>query len=192
MEKKPFIIEKVEKIKLRYRLLIFVVTISLLISSFVYFLYIPGKQDISELEKKITKLEAKINEVKIRSKNLTKFESELAHTDTQFKEALKLLPNKREIPSLLRIVTKLGKDSNLEFRLFSPKKERPSDFYIVIPVAVEISGNYHDVAVFFDKVGRMERIVNIIDVSMKPEKAKLTKLKTTCEAVTFRFRGKTD
>ena len=192
MEKYLFIIEKVEEIEPRYRLLIFVGTIFLLISFCVCCLYIPGKRDISKLEKKITGLEAKINEARIRTKNLTRFESELAQTDTQLKKALKLLPDKREIPNLLRTVTRLGKDSNLEFRLFSPKKERASDFYIEIPVAVELRGSYHNVAMFFDKVGRMERIVNIENVSMTPEKANSTILKTKCEAVTFRFKGKAD
>jgi Tfp pilus assembly protein PilO len=44
------------------------------------------------------------------------------------------------------------------------------------------------VAQFFDKVGRMDRIVNILNVSMKPEEALSTQLITSCEAVTFQFK----
>ncbi|MCP4568562.1 MAG: type 4a pilus biogenesis protein PilO, partial [FCB group bacterium] len=79
-------------------------------------------------------------------------------------------------------------ESNLEFLLFSPKRERPRNFYVEIPVSVEVRGEYHDVARFFDKVGRMERIVNMLEVSMKPAKTLGTDLVTKCVAVTYRFR----
>ncbi|MDY7038440.1 MAG: type 4a pilus biogenesis protein PilO, partial [Thermodesulfobacteriota bacterium] len=98
-----------------------------------------------------------------------------------------LLPNKKEIPDLLRTITKLGRESNLEFRLFSPRAERRKGFYLEIPVSIIVSGSYHNVAMFFDKVGRMDRIVNILNVSMKPVKALSTRLVTTCSAITFRF-----
>jgi type IV pilus assembly protein PilO len=58
-----------------------------------------------------------------------------------------------------------------------------------IPVSIEVSGTYHDVAVFFDRVGRMERIINILNVSMQPVSERSTVLTTTCDAVTYRFKG---
>lgn len=61
-----------------------------------------------------------------------------------------------------------------------------------IPVSIEVSGTYHNVAVFFDKVGQMERIVNILNVSMTPQKERSTTLTTRCDAVTYRFKGETD
>jgi len=55
-----------------------------------------------------------------------------------------------------------------------------------------VSGKYHDVAIFFDRIGRMERIVNILNVAMKPVGARSTDLVTTCDAVTYRFKGSSD
>lgn len=107
------------------------------------------------------------------------------------KEALKLLPNEKEIPNLLRTITALGLDSGLEFVLFSPKSEVPKEFYYEIPVSIQVIGKYHNVAKFFDKVGRMDRIVNIHQVSMNPNSELSTTLTTNCNAVTFRFKGKT-
>ena len=49
-------------------------------------------------------------------------------------------------------------------------------------------GVYHDVALFFDKVGKLDRIVNVVDVSMVPVKSMDTMLKTNCKAVTYRFK----
>jgi type IV pilus assembly protein PilO len=94
--------------------------------------------------------------------------------ESQFAEALNLLPNTKEIPALLKTITQLGTDSQLEFVLFSPQRERPKDFYMEIPVSIQVSGSYHNVAVFFDKVGRMDRIINILNVDMKPEKERST------------------
>lgn len=184
--------ETVEKMKMIHRILIFVGILLVLLAIFVFLVYIPKAGEISRIRKEITGLEQKVNRAKMRASNLTEFEEDEKQVDAQFREALRLLPNKREIPSLLKSITQLGSDSNLEFRLFSPKKEVVGDFYIEIPVSVEVSGGYHDVALFFDKVGRMERIVNILDVSMKPLKEGSTNLITTCDAVTYRFKGEAD
>lgn len=184
--------EQVEKIKMPYRVLIFVGTIAILTGLFIYFLYLPKADEIEKTNRGIATLKQRLNRAKIRAKNLNKFEQEFALVDGQFQEALNLLPNEKEIPSLLRNITQLGSDAALEFQLFSPRKERPGDFYMEIPVALVVSGSYHSVAVFFDKVGQMERIVNILNVNMKPVKPRSTKLITTCDAVTYRFKGEGD
>jgi type IV pilus assembly protein PilO len=184
--------EKVEKLKMIHRILILVGTIVLLAGIFVALVYIPKSKDITRLNQEIAGLEKKINQAKIKARTLKKFEAEQVEVDTQFREALKLLPNQREIPTLLRSITQLGSDANLEFRLFSPNKEKARDFYIEIPVSMEVSGTYHDVATFFDKVGRMKRIVNILDISMNPIKERSTNLTTKCNAVTYRFKRKVD
>jgi type IV pilus assembly protein PilO len=186
------VIEKAEKLEMKYRLLIFAGTLVLFAVAFVFLVHVPKTEKISQISDEISGLEQKISQAKIKAKNLKKFEAERSQVDEQFAEALKLLPNQREIPSLLRSITQLGSDSNLEFRLFSPNQERAKDFYLEIPVSMEVSGPYHDVAVFFDKVGRMERIVNIFDVSMKPIKERSTILQTKCEAVTYRFKENAD
>jgi type IV pilus assembly protein PilO len=184
--------EKVEKLKMIHRILILVGTIVLLAGIFVALVYIPKSNEITRLNKEIAGLEKKINQAKIKARTLKKFEAEQVEVEAQFGEALKLLPNEREIPTLLRSITQLGSDANLEFRLFSPNKEKARDFYIEIPVSMEVSGTYHDVATFFDKVGRMKRIVNILDISMKPVKERSTNLTTKCNAVTYRFKREVD
>ena len=181
--------EKVEKIKMPIRVLILVGTIILLAGLFAYLIYLPKTEEIKQNTEKIAGLTQKLNTAKRRARKLKQFEAEMAQVDTQFKEALKLLPNKKEIPKLLRNITQLGTDSRLQFHLFSPQKERGKDFYMEIPVSIQVSGNYHDVAVFFDRVGGMERIVNILNVSMQPVGQRSAILTTTCDAVTYRFKG---
>ena len=189
---KSSLIEKVEKIKMAHRVMILLGALVLLGGLFVFLFYIPKAGEISRIKAEITGIEQQINQGMIREKNLEKFEAGYAQVNTQFQEILKLLPDKREIPTLLRSITQLGSDSNLEFLLFKPLKERYQDFYVEIPVSMELSGSYHNVALFFDKIGRMERIVNIFDVSMKPIKERSTDLITRCDAVTYRFKGEAD
>ena len=184
--------EKIEKIKMPVRIVILAGTVILLGGLFVWFYYIPKSEEIVKTRNEIAALEQKLTKAKITARRLPQFEAEWAQVDTQFKEALKLLPNTKEIPTLLKTITQLGSDSELEFRLFSPQREKMQDFYVEIPVSIEVKGNFHHVAVFFDKVGAMERIVNILNVSMAPDAARSTTLNTRCDAVTYRFKGESD
>lgn len=184
--------EKVEKIKMPIRIAIFLGTLVLLAGLFIWLIYIPKTEEIATTREEIAKLQQKLNQAIVRARALKKFEVEYAEVDAQFQEALNLLPNTKEIPSLLKSITQLGTDSQLEFLLFSPQKERAQDFFMEIPVSIEVSGTYHNVAIFFDKVGQMERIVNILNVSMIPQKERSTTLTTRCDAVTYRFKGETD
>jgi type IV pilus assembly protein PilO len=159
---------------------------------FVYFVYLPKTEEIATTREEIAKLQQKLNQAVVRARALKKFEVEYAEVDAQFQEALRLLPNTKEIPSLLKSITQLGTDSNLEFLLFSPQRERGQDFFMEIPVSIEVSGTYNNVAIFFDKVGQMERIVNILNVSMTPQKERSTIVTARFDAVTYRFKGETD
>ena len=103
---------------------------------------------------------------------------------------MKALPEKKEIPNLLASISSSGQDSGLEFALFEPKPENNKDFYAEIPVAVKVSGSYHNVASFFDKVSRLPRIVNIDNISItaqKQTKKEGLSLSTSCTAITYRF-----
>ena len=184
--------QKIENIKMPIRVLILVGTLVILAGVFVWFGYLPLKADIKKSNLQIDKLEKQLNQARLKAKHLKEFEAEYAQVDAQFKEALKLLPNEREIPSLLKTITQLGSESQLEFRLFSPQAETEKGFYLEIPVSIEVSGNYHNVAIFFDRVGQMDRIVNILNVAMKPVAARSTTLVTKCNAVTYRFKGGED
>jgi type IV pilus assembly protein PilO len=160
--------------------------------AFYFLVYQPKTDEIRKAKEEIATLKTQVMRARKEAKELPKWEAREIEVNAQFSQALKLLPNEKEVPSLLRNITKLGADANLEFRLFTPKKESPEHFYYRLPVSIEVSGNYHDVATFFDKVGRMERIVNILNVEMKPQKARSTMLITKCEAVTYRFKGSSD
>ena len=184
--------EKAGKIKRVHRMLIFVGTMVLLGSGFFMLVYMPKSEEIAGVKEDVERLEQQIRTIKIQAGSLEKLRAGYAKVQERFKEALKLLPDKREIPNLLRSISEVGLDSNLEFRLFNPRPEKPKDFYVEIPVAIEVRGDYRSVVSFFDRVGRMDRIVNVLNISIKPDKPLSTSLITRCTAITYRFKGKSD
>lgn len=184
--------EKIGNIPMIGRTMILLGTLFLLAAAFVMLYYMPQTQNISSLRSDLKQLEQDLKVAKIKEANLAKFEKEQTRVEDEFQRALLLLPDKKEIPRLLRSITELGREANLEFRLLNPQKERAQTFYVEIPVAMELGGRYHDVAAFFDKVGRTDRIINILDVSMRPMQKRATALITRCELVTYRFKGEAD
>ncbi len=120
-----------------------------------------------------------------------KAKAELEAVTTEFQKALLLLPDSREIPGLLTSISMMGNESGLEFLLFKPNPEVQKEFYAEIPVEIIVIGPYHNVAVFFDKVAKLSRIVNVSGVAMsdpKPEHGMMM-VKTSCLATTYRFTG---
>jgi type IV pilus assembly protein PilO len=182
------LIEKIEKIKLIYRVLIFVGTLSLLCGLYIWLVHIPKSEDIAKFETKNAKLFTQITEAKQKTKNLAKFEEDMEQVKAQYEEALTLLPKKEEIPSLLRNITELGTSSNLEFSSFAPKKGAEEHMYTQISASISVNGRYHDVLLFFDRVGKMKRIVNIKNVTMSPT-ADSGDLTVKCSAVTYKFNN---
>jgi type IV pilus assembly protein PilO len=183
------IFQKIELIKLPVRILILAGAIALCFGAFIWFLYIPKSEEIKKIKISIDELDKQLNRAKLERAKLPERQKEKEAVDIQFKEALKLLPNSKEIANLLTNVSELANESQLYVRVFTPRGEQAKEFYMEIPVSLEVTGTYHNVAIFFDKVGHMERIMNIHNVSMKPVSDRSTTLTTTCEAITYRFKG---
>lgn len=131
-------------------------------------------------------MEKKLATAKINAAELEKFQAKMQEAEAQFKIAMRALPEKEEIPSLLTNVSKSGQDVGLEFLLFEPKPETKKEFYAEIPVAMNIRGDYHNLAVFFDKVARLSRIVNINNITINRGK-EIRDLSASCTAVTYKF-----
>lgn len=180
--------DKISKLRMMHRVLIFAGTVVLLVGLYIWLVYIPKTGEITTIKSELDRLERNIELARGRAKNLQRLEADLVKAQGDLKVAIKLLPTTSEIPSLLKNITKLGNDSNLEFLLFSPEKQVSKEFYVEIPVSIELLGSYHDVAIFFDKVGKLDRIVNVVDLNMIPTKELSTTLKTSCKATTYRFK----
>ena len=156
---------------------------------YAWLAYLPARAELRAAETRERELERKVSEVRAIVSNLGAFDAELADLEQQLKQALRQLPDSTELPGLLTDVTSLGKDAGLEFKAFRPKDEINREFYAEVPIEIEFSGNYHDIARFFDKVSKLPRIVNVSELNMEiaDQKADSTLLKVKGEATTFRF-----
>jgi type IV pilus assembly protein PilO len=177
---------KIEQLSKLQRILIFSGVFIAIVAIFVFLLFKPKLAQISNLKTQLKTLEQKLSVAKKNAADLKKFQKKMAEAEVQFKTAMRQLPEKEEIPSLLTSISRSGQDVGLEFLLFEPKSEVRKEFYAEIPVAMKVKGGYHDLAVFFDKVARLSRIVNIRNIKMERAKDSM-ELNTSCTAVTYKF-----
>ena len=186
IEKTNPVINKLEQLSKIQRIAIWAGVLILLIGAFVYFSYLPKLKKIDQLKANLSKIEKELEIAKNNARQLNDFRKKMQDAEEQFKIVMRALPENEEIPTLLTGISKAGTDSGLNFILFQPKPDEKKDFYAEIPVAMTVTGDYHGVATFFESVAGLNRIVNIRNIDMKPEKES-TNLTTTCTAVTYKF-----
>jgi type IV pilus assembly protein PilO len=182
------LLSKIEELTKPQRIGIFVALLVLIFGFSIYLLFWPKHEQISGLKTQLASVQSELETAKKNAAQLNDWRNKRSQKEAEYKQVSRALPEKEEIPSLLAGISQAGKEAGLEFLLFQPKPEVPKDFYTEIPVDINVSGNYHQVAIFFDKVANLPRIVNIRDVKMAPQSQKESNaLTTSCQAVTYKF-----
>jgi type IV pilus assembly protein PilO len=179
--------ENIEKLTKPQRIGIYAGTLVVLIGLSVWLLFWPKYGEIDQLKDRLAKVEAELAKAKKNARELNDWRNKMKQKESQYKTVMRALPEKEEIPSLLAGISKAGKDSGLEMVLFQPKKEAVKGFYAEIPVEISVTGGYHQIAVFFDKVANLPRIVNLRRIKMAPGSQKDSSLGMSCQAVTYKF-----
>jgi type IV pilus assembly protein PilO len=171
------------------RFLLFGIGYALIAALFYFVLISPTLTNIADMTKQQGDLIVKRDEVKRRAANRAQFEAELARMSEDLKEALKQLPNDREIPGLLSEIDEQGRKAGLEVRKFQPLPEVMHEYYAEVPVSIVMDGGYHEVGTFFDAVRQMDRIVSMIDITLSNpvDAGGDTNLTVSGKAVTYRF-----
>lgn len=132
-----------------------------------WFFFLSGRlEEIKNTSDKISKLRQELVDLEAMSMQLPKLEEELNIMEGCLQKALKLLPEKKDIPAFLPEISSLGNEARLNFLSFDPQKEQIEAFYAAIPIQMEFNGPFHNTVDFFDNVSRMSRIVHIKSVSM--------------------------
>jgi type IV pilus assembly protein PilO len=165
-------------------------TLLVLAAVFVSLLALPQHNKVKRLDQELTATAAELSKVKATVATLDAFKRDIWATEIEFKKALALLPNTKEIPGLLSSISQAGGQCGLEFVLFKPRAEVPKQFYADIPVEVKVRGNYHDIARFFDMVSKLPRIVNISELKIDEPKETGSGAYTVtaeCLATTYKF-----
>jgi type IV pilus assembly protein PilO len=180
---------RLAKLSKLHKLLIVVGTLGALWTGFVMWFYLPQSEQIGQLQGELKRARVELDRLRRVETDLRNFKKEYKEMEAKFAVALQLLPDKEEIPTLLASISQLGADSGLEFILFQPQPEVPRSFYAEIPLRVEVSGQFHNVAAFFDRVSKLNRIVNVGSVTMAPARRQGEDviLTTACTATTYKF-----
>ncbi|MDI6753602.1 MAG: type 4a pilus biogenesis protein PilO [Thermodesulfobacteriota bacterium] len=182
-------VDTIVKLPTSRKILFFVLIMAVILGLYFYLVYLPNSQELEKKTAEMGKLETQIRELRTIAANMKRFQAEAAKLREELNLAIAQLPTSKEIPSLLANVSNLGKEAGLEFLLFRPSPEITRDFYSEIPVEIKVKGTYNEVAIFFDKVGKMPRIVNISGVTMEGAKEVFGRweITTSCTATTFKF-----
>lgn len=189
LEKYQATFAKLTKLPRSQRLAILALLALTVVGAYVYLFYLPSRETLERLGAQQLELQRKLSEVRSVAANLPAFQARLSDLETELKTALRQLPNSKELPGLLTDVSSRGKNAGLEFRAFRPKDEVPREFYAEVPIEIEFTGSFHDIARFFDDVSKLPRIVNVADLKVEIEKETPlgTRLVVKGNATTFRF-----
>ena len=130
-------------------------------------------------------LRGQYTEKKAKAINFDAYRQQLAEVEQSFGALVKQLPNRSEIDALLTDINQAGLGRGLVFELFKPAaQERMADFYAELPIAIKITGSYHDMGAFASDVAQLPRIVTLNDVAIVNDKGTL---RMDAVAKTFRY-----
>lgn len=132
---------------------------------------------ISEIEQKITRTDAEQKRLSADlayktgiANDLNRFRRERELLEQQLNEALAELPEQKKIEDILDQFQDRAQKAGLEIVSIEPKAQEPKDFYAKLPIQMEVAGNFHEIATFFDSLGRLRRIVNVSGIQMQNPK----------------------
>ncbi len=124
---------------------------------------------------------------KQQSVNLDLYQQQLREIDSSFGALLKQLPNRSQMDALLVDINQAGLGRGLQFDLFKPAPaETTRDFYAELPIAIKVTGSYHDMGAFASDIGQLSRIVTLNDLSLAAS-PKDNSLVMDATAKTFRY-----
>ncbi len=149
-----------------------------LVTALSYFVFsLPMGPSISDIETRIkrtiadqARMEREFTEKQAIANDLNRFRKEKELLEQRLSEALAELPEEKNIDELLQLFQDRAQKAGLEISTITPEAEKSEGFYARIPIPMTVIGNYHEIATFFDSLGRLKRIVNVSDISMSTPK----------------------
>jgi type IV pilus assembly protein PilO len=184
------LVDKIQKIPTKTRAIGFGVFIAILVIAYIFQFQIPMNTRIKQLETTLTGLRDNIRENENMIKKLDDLRAEVKLLQGRLVTLTEQLPPESEVSDLLRQIQSLVNQSGLALKSWKPsaRKMHASGLYEEIPIAITLSGGYHHTAQLFDRVGKLTRIVNILNIkmgNMKMSNDGSPEVTITCTAMTF-------
>jgi type IV pilus assembly protein PilO len=133
---------------------------------FWYFYWSDATIERDEKTAKLEALNKEIRALEVTAQKLGEFQREVALLEKKLETLKSILPPAKETPDLMRKVQALAAQSNLTINNFTPGATVNKDFYQEWPISMGLVGNYHNLALFFDKVSRLPRLVNVNNIKI--------------------------
>ena len=153
------------------------------------FWYSEARAEVDAMNERGRELQRELANVRVVAKNLAEFQREVADLESEFKSALSQLPNRKQFEDLLQDITTAGKKVGVQIKSIERVPEVQKDFYAEVPFHLELEGNYHGLAMFFERLAKLPRIVNMgtLKIETVDESGDGATLRVRGEATTYRF-----
>jgi type IV pilus assembly protein PilO len=132
-------------------------------------------------------LETELNKVKQAQASYFLDRDELAMRQQKQRELNKVLPNDTEAAAFLSAIQAVSNISGVDLKAWNPMEEVPQAFYAKVPMRLNITGRFHQIAKFVYEIGKQDRIINMENLNLSDPKVEGEDvvLKATCLATTF-------
>jgi type IV pilus assembly protein PilO len=151
----------------KYRLpLIVLLGVAIVVAG--YFLLLkPQFEERDRLAIDQTKAREDVVRLTVFRDNIEKTRKEYAQVKLDLEEAMRQMPEEKEIPNLLRQVSATAQESKTRIKYFAPKAIQTADFYSEVPFEIRYTAPYHSVGYFFDGIRKLERIIHVTSFSLE-------------------------
>ena len=136
---------------------------------------------------KEAKLKTEFEKKAFKAAKLEPLKKQMAEMEESFGILLGQLPADTEVPGLLEDMTEKAVDNGLEIDSIKLQPERTQEFYIELPIAIEVEGTYHELAAFVSGIASLPRIVTLHDYKIKTNK-QLGTQSMSITAKTYRYK----
>lgn len=186
------LLEQFAKIPLNQKLIGVSIAVVLIAVATYFWSIAPALEQIADNDARIEKQEGQLLKLQQQAQHRTQFMREVERLKQRLREAEEQLPKQAEIPKLLRDIAYEAQQSGLRLDRFEIQTETQEGDFARVPVKMSVRGGYHEIAVFFDRLAKMPRIVNVTDLLMtKPElENKKIVVSSSYTATTYRFLDK--
>jgi len=130
------------------------------------------QEGIERLETSIDALDREIEKGRAAKADLPRLEEDIRNYEIELDRLKRILPTRRETDSLLKRLKQLNERGHFRLTRFTPGDFEDRDFYLEWPIRVELDGTYHELGLFFDRLSRFPRIINVDDLAVTPYKTR--------------------
>ena len=158
-----------------------------LIGGFYWFYAVPARAEMVAREEKLASLRVTIAKGSAAANQLNQFRQQVAELEARLETLNAVLPEQKDVADLLRRIQTLATQSNLAIRGFKPAPSVTRQLHAQWPIALQLDGTYHNLAMFFDRVSTFSRIINVsgITIHAKDKPESNSTISVDCIATTF-------